>query len=120
MRAKDAVGQYGEDLAARYLRDAGFEIVERNWRCAHGEIDIVAWEPRSATLVVCEVKTRRGLGYGSPFEAVTWRKLGRLRGLAAQWLREHDLTPAEVRIDVVGVVRPYHGPAVVEHLEGVA
>ena len=120
MRAKDAVGQYGEDLAARYLRDTGYEIVERNWRCALGEVDIVAWEARSSTLVICEVKTRRGMEYGGPLEAVTWRKLARLRTLAAQWLRDHDLTPAEIRIDVVGVVRPRRGPAVIEHLEGVA
>jgi putative endonuclease len=120
MRAKDKVGRYGEDIAARYLRDTGFDIVERNWRCASGEIDIVAWDARSSTLVICEVKTRRGLTFGSPLEAVTWRKLARLRGLAAQWLREHALAPAEVRIDVVGIVAPRRGPAVVEHLEGVA
>lgn len=120
MRAKDKVGQYGEDIAARYLADVGFAIVERNWRCRLGEIDIVAWDADATTLVICEVKTRRGMEYGGPLEAVTWHKLARLRRLAAQWLRDHDLTPADVRIDVVGVLRPRHGAAVVEHLRGVA
>ncbi|MGH3465090.1 MAG: YraN family protein [Kribbellaceae bacterium] len=118
MRTTDAVGQYGEEVAARYLQEAGFAILERNWRCDFGEIDIVARDGR--VLVICEVKTRRGTDYGSPQEAVTWRKLARLRKLAAQWLSEHEVTPDEVRIDVVGVVRPHTGPAVVEHLRGVA
>ncbi len=118
MRAKDAVGQYGEEVAARYLQEAGFAILERNWRCRHGEIDIVALD--GAALVVCEVKTRRTDRFGSPFDAVTWRKLSRLRGLAALWLRAHDLRPDEIRIDVVGVVRPRRGAAVVEHVRGVA
>jgi putative endonuclease len=118
MRAKDAVGQYGEQVAAEFLREAGFAILERNWRCELGEIDIVARD--GGALVICEVKTRRGLAYGSPLEAVTYDKLRRLRRLAGRWLRDHDLRPDAVRIDVVGVVRPRTGPTVVEHIRGVA
>lgn len=118
MRAKDAVGQYGEQVAARFLQDAGFAILERNWRCELGEIDIVARD--GAALVICEVKTRRGVDFGSPLEAVTYHKLARLRRLAGRWLHDHQVSPDEVRIDVVGVIRPHRGATVVEHLRGVA
>ena len=118
MRTKDAVGRYGEEVAARFLREAGFAILERNWRCELGEIDIVARD--GTALVICEVKTRRGLDFGSPLEAVTYDKLRRLRRLAGRWLRDHDVRPPTVRIDVVGVVRPRTGPVTVEHVRGVA
>lgn len=114
MRAKDAVGRYGEDVAVRHLSDAGLEIVARNWRCAEGEIDIIARE--RGALVFCEVKTRRGTGYGLPAEAVTRRKADRLRRLAYLWLLEHPSGGADVRFDVIGVTRSGAGAAVVEHL----
>ena len=116
-RVAGAVGAYGERLATRYLTEAGLEVVDRNWRCDQGEIDIVALD--GDCLVVCEVKTRRSLEFGSPVEAVTWRKAARLRRLAACWLAEHDTAVQDVRIDVIGVLRPRHGRAVVEHLVGV-
>jgi putative endonuclease len=102
MRAKDALGQHGEDLAAEYLVAQGYRILERNWRCNAGEIDILAVDGEA--LVVCEVKTRRTTLYGSPLEAVTGRKARRLRGLAARWLAEHEVKPRTVRFDVVGIV----------------
>lgn len=117
MRAKDAVGRFGEDVAARHLAAAGLAILERNWRCRAGEIDILARD--GDALVVCEVKTRSGPGFGSPFEAVTPAKAARLRRLAAIWLAERGLTVPEVRFDVVGVTRPARGAAHVEHLRGV-
>jgi putative endonuclease len=117
MRAKDGLGRYGEDVAARHLGEAGLTILERNWRCDLGELDIVARE--GGVLVVCEVKTRSGEGYGSPFEAVTPVKAARLRRLAARWLAEHDVAAAEVRFDVVGVLRASRGAAAVEHRRGV-
>ena len=117
MRAKDVVGRFGEDLAARHLEDKGWRIVDRNWRCAAGEIDIVAMD--GSTLVVVEVKTRTGTGFGHPAEAVTLTKLTRLRRLAGQWLTEHDARVAAVRIDVVAVLLPRDGDVDVEHLEGV-
>ena len=118
MRTKDAVGQYGEDLAARYLAEAGFAILERNWRCELGEIDIVARDGNA--LVVCEVKTRRGLAYGSPLESVTYRKLATLRQLLGRWLQEHDLRPPEVRIDVIGILFPRGAQPTLDHVKGVA
>ena len=71
MDGHQALGRYGEALAARYLRERGMTIVERNWRCPEGEIDLVALD--GDCLVICEVKTRRGTGTGDPLEAVTWQ-----------------------------------------------
>lgn len=115
---RSAVGQYGEDVAARHLTDTGMQVLARNWRCDLGEIDVVARDGH--TVVVCEVKTRSGLDYGTPLEAVTARKLARLRRLAARWLAESGERPPEVRIDVVSVLLRRRGAAVVEHLRGVA
>lgn len=117
MRAKDAVGRYGEDVAARYLAGEGWDVVDRNWRGTAGEIDIVALQGQD--LVVVEVKTRTGDGFGHPAEAVTPAKLARLRRLTAQWLAAHDLHPRSVRIDVIAVRTSRSGPARVEHLTGV-
>ena len=114
MRAKDAVGRYGEDVAARHLVDAGLKIVERNWRCAEGEIDIIAVD--RGALVFVEVKTRSSDRCGVPAEAVTRRKADRLRRLALLWLREHPAGGVDVRFDVVSVLRRTSGAAVVEHL----
>ncbi|GAA3133202.1 putative endonuclease [Kribbella aluminosa] len=116
MQTKNTVGRYGEDLAARYLSGAGFTVLERNWRCEFGEIDIVAREGN--TLVVCEVKTRRGLNYGSPAESITYRKLARLRRLAGRWLQTHELRPAEIRIDIISILFDNNTPPRVDHVRG--
>lgn len=105
-------------MAERYLRERGLHILDRNWRCPLGEIDLVARD--GGVLVVCEVKTRRGSAYGCPTEAVTARKLARLRRLAAAWLHEQGGGFSSVRVDVIGVVRPRRGPCHVHHLVGVA
>ena len=117
MRAKDAVGRYGEDVAARFVTAQGWTVLARNWRCADGELDIVALD--GDELVAVEVKTRRSTAYGHPAEAVTHRKLARLRRLTARWLSEHDVRARSVRVDVVAVLVPRAGAAQVEHLVGV-
>jgi putative endonuclease len=82
------------------------EVLERNWRCRLGEIDIVAAEVGVAglTLVFCEVKCRSGLGFGHPLEAITFAKMRTLRQLAAVWMREHRLQASSIRLDAIGVV----------------
>lgn len=118
--ARGALGRYGEGLAARRLADAGMTVLERNWRSGRtGEIDIVARD--GDVLVVCEVKTRRGGGFQHPMAALTPRKAERLRGLAERWIQTHGgAPPGGVRIDLIGVVLPRRGAAVVEHARGVA
>ena len=85
----------------RLYRDLGFALVERNWRCPLGEIDLVV--RRSGLLVFCEVKTRAGAGFGGGHEAVTWRKQRKLRQLAEVFLLTRGLDPAKVRFDVASV-----------------
>jgi putative endonuclease len=117
MRAKDALGKSGEQAAAEYLESCGFRILDRNWRSADGEIDIVAVERQ--VLVVCEVKSRTSVRYGSPLEAVSRAKRGRLRRLAVQWLNAHGVRFDQVRIDVVGLVYEGTGGFTIEHVRGV-
>lgn len=116
-RHNTALGRYGESLAARHLTDLGMVLLDRNWRCDAGEIDLVLRD--GPVLVVCEVKTRSSIEYGTPQEAVTEQKLTRLRRLAARWLEAHDVRPRDVRIDVVAVLRPRRGRSTIDHVRGV-
>ena len=102
--ARRALGRYGEELVARYLRDLGWRIIARNWRCEYGEVDIVARD--GSDLVVVEVKTRRGTGFGEAVDAVGWDKAVRLRRLALAAARELVPDHCGLRVDVVGVLRP--------------
>ncbi|MFF2524672.1 YraN family protein [Streptomyces liangshanensis] len=125
MNATGALGRYGEELAVRRLAEAGMTVLARNWRCGRtGEIDIVARDEDAGggeVLVVCEVKTRREDSFVHPMAAVTPVKADRLRRLAACWLeRCGGPPPGGVRIDLIGVVLPRRGAAVVEHARGVA
>ena|SRR5438128_59697 len=104
MRVKDAVGRFGEQVAAEHLEAAGLVILARNWRCREGEIDIVARD--GADLVVVEVKTRSSDAFGTAAEAVGRVKAARVRTLALRWLAEHrDTAWPVVRFDVVAVTR---------------
>lgn len=114
-----ALGRYGEDLATRRLIESGMRILDRNWRCREGEIDIVAAD--GDAVVVCEVKTRRAGSYEHPMAAVRPVKAARLRLLAERWLERHGgPPPGGVRIDVIGVLLPARGAPVVQHVRGVA
>ena len=114
---KDVLGRQGEQLAAEYLEQAGFRVLDRNFRCAEGEIDIVAADHR--VLVACEVKTRSSLQYGTPIEAIDGRKLKRLRRLAVRWVLTHGVIFDGLRVDVVGVLRAPGGNFTIEHVRGV-
>ena len=113
MNAKDVLGKQGEQLAVEYLQRAGMRILDRNWRCAEGEIDIVAADRR--VLVACEVKTRSS----TPHEAVHWRKHRRLRRLAIRWVVANGVLFDEVRVDVVEVLKDGRNGFTVEHVRGV-
>ncbi len=113
-----ALGRRGEVAAAAYLESLGMRVLERNWRCRYGELDLVA--EHEGCLVVVEVKTRSGTGYGTGFEAITWRKLARLRRLTGLWLQAHPGTGAgQVRLDVVVVMVGRDDALSVQHLAGV-
>ncbi|MGW4893892.1 YraN family protein [Kitasatospora sp. NPDC004240] len=139
------LGRYGEQVAARRLTEDGLRILDRNWRCVEGELDIVALD--GDTLAVCEVKTRSERGFQTPSEAIDAAKAERLQRLAERWMAERwshhfvrlaagatgaDLTgvtadpawtppppPGGVRIDLVAVINRIRGAASVDHLRGV-
>ena len=115
--SKQALGAYGETVAARHLVAAGLVLLDRNWRCDEGEIDLVLRE--GAVLVVCEVKTRTSEACGAPHEAVSETKLERLRRLGERWAADRGVHPPETRVDLVAVMRPPRGAAAVEHVRGI-
>lgn len=118
MAAKDELGRRGEELAATWLQDNGWPVLDRNWRCAEGEIDIVAAdrEGDQSIVVFCEVKTRSGDGYGSPFEAVTQGKRRKLRRLGLLYLAQPEIRGfPRMRFDVIGVLWPPGRQPTIEH-----
>jgi putative endonuclease len=118
MAAKDELGREGERAAADYLVRGGYRIVGRNWRCEHGEIDIIAEKQRVTAFV--EVKTRSSVAFGHPFEAITIAKLARLRRLAGAWCEQHGLPEGRIRIDVIAVIAERGKAQQLEHLEDVS
>jgi putative endonuclease len=94
-------GRWGEDRACSHYRRLGYEVLDRNWRCSHGEIDVVA--RAGDTIVFCEVKARRAAGFGGAAAAVDHRKQRRIRRAAAAWLAEHRPGAVDVRFDVVAI-----------------
>ncbi len=101
MNANDRLGREGEDLAARYLEEAGLRVIDRRAKTKYGELDLVALD--GGEVVFVEVKTRCGGAYGRPEEAVTKAKRGHLRRSALAWLDAHRASGRPYRIDVVAV-----------------
>lgn len=114
------LGARGEALAATYLADTlGYEVLDRNWRSGRqGELDLVARDGHS--IVAVEVKTRSGLGYGTPLESITLRKAERLRRLLLAWVREHRPAAGQLRIDAIGITLVQGENPVIDHLRGIA
>jgi putative endonuclease len=117
MAAKDVLGARGEELAAASLTASGMLVIDRNWRCSPGEIDIVALDGEETVFI--EVKTRSSVAFGHPLEAITAVKLARLRRLAAAWCEAHPGHAVRIRIDAVAVIAPSTGAPTVEHLRRV-
>jgi putative endonuclease len=115
---RQVLGREGEDAAVEYLKRKGFRILDRNWRCSDGELDIVAVDPRHVFVAV-EVKTRSGTRFGTPLEAVGRKKLRRLRRLTVTWLTAHGIRYDRIRIDVVGIVRDDKGDLTIQHEQAV-
>ena len=107
---RKSLGKAGEDLAERYLKRQGYAVVERNYRCSLGEIDLIALDKRAVVFV--EVKTRRVDTAGAPLEAVNAAKQRRLKRAALHYLNRHRLHDRNVRFDVVGVSLGESPPAV--------
>lgn len=108
-------GVWGERQAASFLKSRGWEVVDHRFRMGRLEIDLVA--RRGLLVAFIEVKTRRGVGFGTPFEAVTWAKRREIVRVARAWMDRHG-TPGDIyRFDVIGVTETPQGVATVQHLE---
>lgn len=119
---KQRRGAQGERWAEQALVEAGMVIIDRNWRCREGEIDLIAIDEVEgvSTLVFCEVKYRTGTGYGSPLEAITTEKVRRLRRLAGRWLADHHAVATAIRLDAVGVLDQRGRPLHITHVRGIS
>ena len=116
--ATQALGRYGEALAEQHLLAAGMQVLDRNWRCREGELDLVVREP-DGTVVFVEVKTRSGTGFGAPAEAVGVKKAAKVRHVACRWLDERRPPGVgELRFDVIAIVRRRGYAPVLTHLKG--
>jgi putative endonuclease len=112
--SKQALGKEGERIAEQYLKRKGYKLIERNYRCVLGELDLIVLDRR--VLVFVEVKTRTDHGFGSPLEAVEFRKQQKMIKVAQYFLSQKGLHQREARFDVVGISGPRQQP-VVEHIE---
>lgn len=120
MSHNTTLGRAGEQRAADYLQGRGFDVVDRNWRCSAGEIDLVA--THGDVLAIVEVKTRSNKRYGHPLEALDRAKVDRLWRLALMWARTHPETARgrRIRVDAVAVIGADPDTASVEHLAGLS
>lgn len=118
-RPAQTLGRRGEQIAAEYLESRGFQIIERNWRCPHGELDIVAYEQQERALVFVEVKTKSGRGFGVPLEAITVAKARKLYQLAMLWQRARGRRAPTLRVDGIGVLVGEGKPRI-SHIRGIA
>ncbi len=109
---RDDLGKKGEELAVSHLKSLGYKIVERNFRCRLGEIDIIAYHGK--TLVFVEVRTRKSCQFGSPLSSVTYRKQKKLITLAKFYMKKHRLFERVARFDVVGIILDKTGNVSIE------
>ena len=116
MAEKDDLGRRGEAVAAAWFESHGYIVLDRNWRCRLGELDLVL--RHGVTTVFAEVKTRTSTAYGHPFEAITAAKARRLRQLAAEWCRARGAGTDDIRVDVVAVIDAWSAEPRIEHLIG--
>lgn len=117
MAAHNELGKWGEDLAASYLEEQGYEILERDWKSGHHDLDIVARDEN--TLVIVEVKTRRNRLFGDPEEAIDYKKRLSLQSAANHYVKSHR-TKAPVRIDVISIVGTIGNTPEIDHIKDVA
>lgn len=115
-RDNKSVGNQGEEVAASFLAGRGFRILERNFRCRGGEVDIVARDPRDKSLVFVEVKARRDLSYGVPQLAVTPFKQRQISKAALTWLAKNRLHDQSARFDVIAILLDDSGRHKIEHM----
>lgn len=112
---KKVTGDRGEDIAADFIKQNGFEIIKRNYRFGHGEIDIIA--KQKEILVFIEVKTRKNLEFGPPELAVTKSKQRQIRKISEAYLVDNKITDMDCRIDVIAILLKKNLPPEINHIE---
>lgn len=117
MAAHNELGRWGEDLAAAFLEEKGYAIVERDWKSGHHDLDIVAKD--GSTLVIVEVKTRRNRLYGNPEEAIDYRKRRSLLSAINHYTKSHRIY-SQVRFDIISIVGNMGEKPEIDHIIDVA
>ena len=117
MAAHNELGKWGEDTAAAYLEEKGYQIIERDWKSGHHDLDIVAKE--GSTLVIVEVKTRRSRLFGDPEEAIDYKKRQSLQSAINHYVKSHR-TCHDVRFDIISIVGMIGSQPEIEHIKDVA
>lgn len=117
MAAHNELGRWGEDLAAAFLEEKGYAIVERDWKSGHHDLDIVAKD--GSTLVIVEVKTRRNRLYGNPEEAIDYRKRRSLLSAINHYAKSHRIY-SSVRFDIISIVGNIGEKSEIDHIIDVA
>ena len=117
MAAHNELGKWGEDFAAKFLEEQGYEILERDWKSGHHDLDIVARDEK--TLVIVEVKTRRNRLFGDPEEAIDYKKRLSLQSAINHYIKSHH-TKAPVRIDVISIVGTIGSKPEIDHIKDIA
>ena len=119
MKIVNPTAVLGEDLAVKYLQNKGYKVIERNYQKRYGEIDVIALIDN--TLVFIEVKTRKSISYGTPMEAITYRKLRELIKTAQYYSLTHPNLPKLLRIDAVSILLKREGNVdTIEHIENIS
>ena len=116
MAAHNELGKWGEDLAAAYLAKKGYEILERDWKSGHHDLDIIARD--EDTLVIIEVKTRRNRVFGDPEEAIDYKKRMSLQSAINHYVKSHR-TGRDIRFDIISIVGTIGSTPEIEHIKDV-
>ncbi len=117
MYQKHEIGKWGEDKACQYLEDNNYDIVERNFDCKQGEIDIIAWDKGGQELVFIEVKTRTNLYYGTPVDAVNLQKQKHIYSAAQYYIFLHKIKNVFLRFDVIEVYVRGKYKSIINHIK---
>ena len=118
MAAHNELGKWGEDLAAAYLQDKGYAIIERDWKSGRRDIDIIA-KDEAGTIVFVEVKTRRSRVFGEPEESIDFRKLQSLQQAINHYIKSHRIS-GEVRFDIISLVGTIGSEPDINHIKAVS
>ena len=117
MAAHNELGKWGEDLAAAYLQDKGYAIIERDWKSGRRDIDIIA-KDEAGTIVFVEVKTRRSRVFGEPEDAIDYRKMQSLQQAINHYIKLHHIN-SQVRFDIISIVGTPGSEPEINHIKDV-